>query len=85
MALVPLSNGSAWVWSPIAQTEELASEVQAIGLVRNIVSPNKIHHLFLKEWADRWPEASLYASPGLAKRRLDPRFDAELGDEPDSA
>jgi hypothetical protein len=50
-----------------------------------IVSPNKIHHLFLKERADRWPEASLYESPGLAKRRPDLRFDAELGDEPDSA
>jgi hypothetical protein len=85
MALVPLSDGSVWVWSPIALTEELASEVQAIGPVRYIVSPNKIHHLFLKEWADRWPEARLYSSPGLAKRRPDLRFDAELGDEPDPA
>ena len=82
-AVVKLSDGSVWVWSPVALTEELAYEVQAIGPVRHIVSPNKIHHLFLKEWVDRWPDARLYAPPGLAQKRPELRFDAELGDEPD--
>jgi hypothetical protein len=85
MAVVRLSNGSTWVWSPVALTDELFNSVQAVGPVRHIVSPNKIHHLFLAEWAERWPEARLYAPPGLAKRRPDLRFDAELGDEPDPA
>jgi hypothetical protein len=82
MAVARLSDGSAWVWSPIALTEELAGEVQAVGPVRYIVSPNKLHHLFLREWADRWPDARLYAPPGLARKRPDLRFHAELGDEP---
>jgi hypothetical protein len=85
MAVARLSDGSAWVWSPVALTEALVNEVQAIGPVRHIVSPNKIHHLFLKEWADRWPDACLYAPPGLAQRKPELRFDAELGDEPDPA
>jgi len=85
MAVVRLSDGSTWVWSPVALTEELFNSVQAVGPVRHIVSPNKIHHLFLAEWAERWPEARVYAPPGLAKRRPDLRFDAELGDEPDPA
>jgi hypothetical protein len=73
------------VWSPVALTEELANQVQAIGPVRYIVSPNKIHHLFLNEWADRWPDARLYAPPGLARKKPKLRFTAELGDEPDPA
>ncbi len=85
MAIARLSDGSAWVWSPVALTPDLERAVEAIGPVRNIVSPNKIHHLFLTQWAERWPDARLHAPPGLAKRRPDLHFDAELGDEPDPA
>jgi hypothetical protein len=85
MALARLSDGSGWVWSPVALTEELISAVQAIGPVRHIVSPNKLHHLFLTEWADQWPDARLYAPPGLARRKPEIRFDAELNDKPDPA
>jgi len=85
MAIAKLADGSAWVWSPIALDAEIERAVQAIGPVRHIVSPNKIHHLFLKEWADRWPGARLSAPPGLAARKPEIHFDAELGDEADPA
>ena len=85
MAVVRLSDGSAWVWSPVALSDEFFNSVEAIGPVRHIVSPNKIHHLFLAEWGERWPEARVYAPPGLAQKRPDLRFDAELGDDPDPA
>ena len=85
MAVVRLSDGSAWVWSPVALSDALQGSVDAIGPVRYIVSPNKIHHLFLAEWAERWPEARVYAPPGLMQRKPDLHFDAELGDEPDAA
>jgi hypothetical protein len=83
MTLVRLSRGELWVLSPIALNESLAAEVGALGPVRYLVSPNKLHHLFMGEWAEAWPEARLYASPGLAKRRKDLRFHAELGDAPE--
>jgi len=85
MAVVRLSDGSAWVWSPVALSDELAKSVDAVGPVRYIISPNKIHHLFLAEWSERWPDARVYAPPGLAQRRPELNFDAELGDEPDPA
>ncbi len=85
MAIARLSDGSLWVWSPIARTPELEREVDALGPVRHVVSPNKLHHLFLAEWAERWPQARLHAPPGLARRRPELSFDAELGDEPDAA
>ena len=82
MAVVRLSDDSAWVWSPIALSDELVKSVDEVGPVRNIVSPNKIHHLFLKEWANQWPDARMYCPPGLAERRPELRFDEELGDDP---
>jgi len=85
MAVAKLSDNSAWVWSPVALSEGLAGAVDAIGPVSHIVSPNKLHHLFLGEWAKRWPDARLYAPPGLARKRPDLRFDVELADEPDAA
>ena len=85
MAVARLTDGSAWVWSPIALTPELERAVDSIGPVRHIVSPNKLHHLFLKEWVERWPEARLYAPPGLARRKPGLHFHAELGDEAEPA
>jgi len=85
MAVVRLSDGALWIWSPIALNPELADAMDALGPVRHIVSPNKIHHLFMAEWSRRWPDARLYASPGLTKKRPDLRFAATLGDDPDPA
>lgn len=85
MAVARLSDGSIWVWSPIALSPEIERAVDALGPVRHIVSPNKIHHLFLSEWAERWPDARVYASPGLAARKAEIHFDAELGDEAEAA
>ena len=85
MALARLRDGSLWVWSPIELSPELDRAVDALGPVRHIVSPNKIHHLFLKEWAERWPDAQIHAPPGLATRRPDLHFDTDLGDAADSA
>jgi hypothetical protein len=85
MAVVRLRNGELWIWSPIALDDALARDVAALGPVRHLVSPNKLHHLFLGAWQRRFPEARLYASPGLARKRPDLPFDAELSDAPESA
>ncbi|MGI9247565.1 MAG: DUF4336 domain-containing protein, partial [Woeseiaceae bacterium] len=85
MAVARLSDGTAWVWSPVELTDELFDAVNTIGPVSHIVSPNKIHHIFLAEWAERFPDARVFAPPGLAQRRSDLHFDAELGDDPDPA
>lgn len=83
MAVVRLPDGSLWVWSPIALDDALAAEVEALGVVAHLVSPNKLHHLFMGGWAERYPDARLYAPPGLAAKRRDLHFHAELGDAPD--
>ncbi|MBW2253160.1 MAG: DUF4336 domain-containing protein [Deltaproteobacteria bacterium] len=82
MTVVRLASGDLWVHSPIALDDALREEVDALGTVRFVVSPNKIHHLFMGDWQARYPDARLYASPGLAKKRSDLAFHADLGDEP---
>jgi len=85
MAIARLASGALWVWSPIALDPALDGAVTSLGNVGEIVTPNKIHHLFLAEWAEHWPEARLHAPPGLARRRPDLHFAGELGDRPDPA
>lgn len=85
MAVVRLPAGELWVWSPIELRLELALAVERLGPVRHLVTPNKLHHLFLSQWQARWPDARLYSPPGLRRRRTDLRFDGDLGDVPDPA
>ncbi|MCB1670158.1 MAG: DUF4336 domain-containing protein [Gammaproteobacteria bacterium] len=85
MAIVRLAGGDLWVWSPVALNQHLVEAIEALGVVRYLVSPNKIHHLFLHAWKERWPDARLFAPPGLARRKPELHFDAQLTDEPDPA
>jgi hypothetical protein len=85
MAVARLRDGGLWLWSPVEWNEPLAKELEALGPVSHLVAPNKIHHLYLGGWAERHPEARLYAAPGLARKRQDLTFHAELGDAPDPA
>jgi hypothetical protein len=82
MVLVRLPEG-LWAWSPVALDDALKAEVDALGPVRWLVEPNKIHHLFLGPWLAAFPEARAYAPPGLAARKPEIPFAGELGDTPE--
>jgi len=83
MAVIRLSDGGLFVWSPVALSPDLKGHVDALGPVRYLVSPNRLHHLFLREWKSAYPQAALYASPGLRRKRKDIAFDGELGETPE--
>lgn len=85
MTVLRLGDGSLWVHSPIAPEPDLAAELEALGPVRFVVAPSRLHHLYLRSFADRFPGARLYGSPRLPEKRRDLAFDAVLGDEPDPA
>ncbi len=81
-SIVRLDNGDLWIHSPGKIYPELRNEVDALGVVKFLVSPNKIHHLFLSDWKECYPNAILYASPGLREKRTDLLFDENLEDFP---
>ena len=77
--IVRLENGALWVWSPIHLTSELQGEVDALGGVAHLVSPNKIHHLFLADWLRAYPQAALWGPQSTIDKRKDLRFREALG------
>ncbi len=80
MAVVRLADGGLWAWSPIKLDAGLEEEVRAIGPVRHLVSPNKLHHLFLAEWKAKFPEAKLWGTASTVARFADLGFSGTLGD-----
>ncbi len=82
MAVVRLADGALWIWSPIALTDSLRAELAALGRPAHLVSPNKIHHLFMGEWASEFPGARLWGLPAVIRKRADLKFSGVLGDDP---
>lgn len=80
MTVIRLGDGSLFLHSPVPLDSDLRRHLDALGLVRHLVAPNRMHHMFCGDYRIAYPEARLYAAPGLAKKRSDLRFDAELGD-----
>ena len=52
-------------------TPALKQQLDAIGPVRHIVSPNYEHTKFARQWKDAYPEATLYGCPGLPSKSPD--------------
>lgn len=75
-----LKNGNLWVWSPVKLTTALRTEVDRLGPVCHLVSPNKLHHLYLREWKATYPEAQLWGPQTTIKKRPDLRFREALKD-----
>jgi hypothetical protein len=68
MAVVRLDDGGLWIWSPVSLGAELEAEVRALGPVRHLVSPNKLHHLSLAAWKAKFPEAKLWGTESTVAR-----------------
>lgn len=82
MSVVTLPDGGLLVISPLILTTQIKAELDALGTVRHVASPNKIHNQGLASFAGAYPDAQLWASPGLAERCPDIRFAGTLDDHP---
>ncbi|HET7558180.1 MAG TPA: DUF4336 domain-containing protein, partial [Rhodanobacteraceae bacterium] len=86
MTIVRLGDGGLWCHSPIAPDDALFAAIDAIGPVRHLVSPNKLHYAHIAAWKARYPQALAWASPGVRERaasqRIVVRFDRDLDDAP---
>jgi hypothetical protein len=79
-----LENGDLWAWSPIKLDPALRAELDRIGPVRHLVSPNKLHHLYLHDWQAAYPQALLWGPQSTIRKRPDLRFQEPLRDSPPS-
>lgn len=72
--VIRLDDVSLFVISPIQLTPDIRADVDRLGTVKYLVSPNHLHHLYLGDWSQSYPEAKVYASPRLAAKRKDLKF-----------
>jgi hypothetical protein len=86
MTVVRLTNGDLFLHSPIAFEDRLAVELQQLGTIRHLISPNQWHYAHIGAWQRAFPEAVAWASPGVRRRaqahRTDVRFTRDLEAEP---
>jgi Domain of unknown function (DUF4336) len=68
MTVVRLSSGDLFLHSPIKFDEGLASELQRMGAIRHLVSPNQFHYAHIGEWSKVFPDAVPWASPRVRQR-----------------
>lgn len=81
MTVVRLGDGSLLLHSPIHLSPELRSHLDRLGPVKHIVSPNKLHYLFLRAAMAMYPHARLHVSPGLVEKRPEFSYGVPLTDE----
>lgn len=83
--IVRLEDGNLWIWSPVRLTPALQGEVDTLGRVSHLVSPNKIHHLYLPEWRAAYPDAKLWGPASTIRKRSDLSFYGTLGESAPTA
>jgi len=85
MTVIKLANGQLWCHSPIQPNQALFDQLDALGPVAHLVSPNKIHYAYIADWKKRYPEAIAWSSPGVeervAKQKIPVSFDEKLTDK----
>ncbi|NES96943.1 MAG: DUF4336 domain-containing protein [Desertifilum sp. SIO1I2] len=86
MTIVRLNNGDLWCHSPIELTPELQQQIEALGTVKHLISPNKIHYAHIGAWSKAYPDAIAWASPGVRERakeqKIEVEFQADLQEKP---
>jgi hypothetical protein len=82
--IAALNDGGLWVWSPIALTPALRAEIDRLGAVTHLVSPNKLHHLYLQDWKAAYPGALLWGPRSTIQKRKDLTFRKPLENLPPS-
>jgi hypothetical protein len=68
MQLVPLDGDALLVHSPTWVGDDTFAQVAAFGTPRVLFAPNHYHHLSIRRFRERWPDASVVASPTAIPR-----------------
>ncbi|MBD2256066.1 DUF4336 domain-containing protein [Pseudanabaena sp. FACHB-2040] len=71
MTVVRLANRELVVISPIQASETIVSQLRELGTVKHIIAPNLYHYLFTARFKESYPDATLWAVPGLADKKPD--------------
>ncbi len=88
MTIIRLENGGIWLHAPVAFRPQLLAQVQQLGPIQHLVTPNWLHYAYLQEWQLACPDALVWLPPAVQQRALSRHLtqqaDCELGFAPDS-
>src|SRR5947207_1558910 len=82
MTIIRLDGGALFVHSPVHLDAQTRGHLDELGPVRFVIAPNRMHHLYVGEYFDAYPQATIYAAPGLPQKRSDLKFHGVLGEGP---
>jgi hypothetical protein len=71
MTIVRLHDGALLLISPINIDDDLRAQIDTLGPVRYVVSPNLFHHLHIRSALAAYPAAKLFLPKGLPAKRPD--------------
>src|SRR4051812_20494390 len=83
MTVIRLGGGQLFLHSPTSLDSGLQADLERLGSVQFIVAPNRLHHLWISDYARAYPGASVYGSPALPKKRPDLPLHGVLEDQPE--
>ena len=78
--IIRLKEDELWVHSPVRLSDELKAQINQLGQVKHIVAPSLLHHLYVGDWRDAYPEAQVYAPTGIEKKQPQLEIDHYLSD-----
>jgi Domain of unknown function (DUF4336) len=78
MTIVRLSTGDLVAISPIKIDRETIEQIDLLGEVKYIIAPNLYHHLFIQDFRSIYPQAQLWATASLVKKRPDLTIDVPM-------
>ena len=82
MIIVKLADGSLWVNSPVSVPFDMLDPIKALGPVRYLVAPTRMHVWRLQEWHALFPDAELWAPSEIPNKFKRLPFAGILGEVP---
>ncbi|MDY6781109.1 MAG: DUF4336 domain-containing protein [Cyanobacteriota bacterium] len=78
MTVIRFRDRELAIVSPIQANPDLVRQLNELGEVTHIVAPNLYHYLFLSSFKAAYPQATVWAAPGLAEKQPELSIDREL-------
>jgi hypothetical protein len=84
MTVILLANRELVVISPIQVSDLLIRQLDKLGNVKHIIAPNLYHYLFAAKFKVFYPNAILWAAPGLKAKKPDLLIDQTINGDANS-
>ncbi|TKB43348.1 hypothetical protein [Thalassotalea mangrovi] len=78
MAIIKTGDSQLLIYSPVFLTDSVRQSLADLGTVSWIVAPNKLHNQAVMDYIKEYPDAEVYAAPGLKERCPDIGIDKVL-------